>query len=129
MRKYNGDSLVEIICNKCGDGVDVSNDEHGFDAEPFREFDLVYGYGSRLYDFGGVRFDLCEYCVEDFVETFAIPAESRDYEMMQAWTSNGTPFVYLAHTNEDPLSQEEMDGMCEDMRKADEEEGDIKCTE
>src|SRR5699024_1567158 len=94
MRKYNGDDLVEITCNNCGENVDVSDDENGFDAEPFREFDLVYGYGSRLFDFSGVKFDLCEYCVEDIVKQFAVSAEPRDYEMKKGYDEEGRPYVY-----------------------------------
>lgn len=127
MRKCDEYKLVGIICNKCGDSVDVSEDEYGWLAEPFREFDLVYGYGSGIYDFSGVRFDLCEYCVEELVGAFPIPAESRDYEVMQAWTSGGSPFVYLRHTDEEPLSQAEMDARYVERHNPDEvDSGDVK---
>src|SRR5699024_349821 len=109
MRKYGGDKLVGIICNSCGDSVDVTEDEHGFDAEPFREFDLVYGYGSELYDFSGVRFDLCEYCVEEFVGRFAIPAESRDYRIKQGYNIEGKPFIYYGFDSDEDATQEQMD--------------------
>lgn len=119
MRKYDGDKLVEITCNKCGTVEDVSDDEHKFKAEPYREFDLVYGYGSVLYDFSGVRFDLCEYCVEKIVSDFKVPAESRDYEMMQGYNSEGKPFVYYGFEGEEPPTQERMDEMYEEIHTQD----------
>jgi len=115
MRKYDGDNLVEITCNKCGKVEDVSEDIHGWDAEPFREFDLVYHYGSELYDFSGIRFDLCEYCVRDLVEKFKIPAEERNYGFVQAHTSDGTPFVYIGFEDAEPPTQTQIDEMYEEL--------------
>jgi len=112
-RKYSGDILVEITCNKCGKAEDVSDDEHGWKAEAFREFDLVYGYGSTLYDMSGVRFDLCEHCVKDLVTDFKIAADSRDYDMLQGFNSEGRPFVYLGFEGDEELTQEQMDEMYE----------------
>lgn len=117
MRKYKDGNLVEITCNRCGYSVDVSEDEHGWDAEPFREFDLVYGYGSVLYDFSGVRFDLCEHCLSEIVSRFKHEAESRDYDMMQGYNSEGKPFVYYGFTGDREMSQEEADKMYEEFNK------------
>lgn len=118
MRKYNEGKLVSITCNKCGTVENVSNDEHGWKAEPFREFDLVYGYGSVLYDFSGVRFDLCEHCIKEIVSEFRIEAESRDYEMMQGYNSEGKPFVYYGFLDEDEeKTQEELDGLYNRFRE------------
>src|SRR5690625_564555 len=112
-RKYNEDILVEITCNKCGKVEDVSDDEHGWKAEAFREFDLVYGDGSTLYDMSGVRFDLCEHCVKDIVTDFKIAAGVRDYDMLQGFNSEGSPFVYLGFEGDEALTEEQMDEMYE----------------
>jgi|SRR5690625_425705 len=124
MRKHVGDKLVEIICNKCGVSEDVSDDEHGWGAEPFREFDLVYGYGSELYDMTGVRFDLCEYCVREIVADFKIEADSRDYDIRQAYNSEGVPFVYYGFEGDDDLSQEEIDELYERFKDTNEGGGE-----
>lgn len=120
MRKYVGDKLVEITCNKCGKTEDVSNDEHGWGAEPFREIDFVYGYGSVLYDFSGVRFDLCEHCVEEYVNTFKVPAEVRDYEIKQGYNSEDRPFLYYQFKGDKNLTQEELDVIFESVLEGEE---------
>jgi len=117
MRKHDGDKLVEITCNKCGTAADVSEDDNGWVAEPYREFDLVYAYGSVLYDFSGVRFDLCEHCVKEIVDTFKIPAESRDYKMRQGYNSEGIPFVYYGFNGDEKPTQEVMDVMYEEIKE------------
>lgn len=115
MRLYKGEKLVSITCNKCGNSTDnlLGTDEGWVDAEcePFREFDLVYGYGSVLYDFSGVKFDLCEHCIAGIVGGFKIPAERRDYEMKQGYNSEGRPFVYYGFDGDKESTQEELDEM------------------
>lgn len=80
MRKYDNDKLVSIICNKCSSVVeDLWNDKRGHKQEPYKEFDIMYGYGSRLFDLQGIKFDLCEHCVKDMINDFKISAEIDDY--------------------------------------------------
>lgn len=124
MRKYDGDDLVEITCNKCGwaDVIDSEYPHNEWDAEPYREFDLVYHYGSVLYDFSGVRFDLCEHCVEELVDGFKVPAERRDHDIMQGYTSDGTPFVYGGFEDDVEPTQERLDEMYDIIMKDDGEE-------
>src|SRR5690625_2763471 len=112
-RKYNEDILVEITCNKCGKVEDVSDDEHGWKAEAFREIDLVYGYGSRLYDMSRGRFDLCEHCVKDLATDLKISADPRDSYMLRGVNSQGRRLVYIGFDGDEELSQEQMDEMYE----------------
>lgn len=124
MRKYYDDKLAEITCNNCGDSVNVLNDDYGHIEEPYREFDLVYGYGSVLYDFSGVKFDLCEHCVKKITDNFKIPVESRDYGLVQGFSSDGEPFAYYSFENDKPVTQEELDEMYERLSKQGEKDDD-----
>lgn len=123
-RKYHGDKLVEITCNRCGRTDAISPDmPYGeWDAEPFREFDLVYGYGSDLYDLSGVKFDLCEYCIRDIVSEFKIEAESRDYEIKQGITSDGKSYIYHAFADNHEMTQETLDEIYERFKNIEKED-------
>lgn len=74
MRKYKDaqeNSLVQVVCNKCGKSLKVENGrlkEGCFSAE------AVFGYFSRK-DGEIHRFDLCEDCYDSLTAQFAVPVE------------------------------------------------------
>ncbi|WP_413306303.1 hypothetical protein AA0X95_05500 [Bacillus sp. 1P10SD] len=56
-----------ITCNKCGKSRKISED--GWEFGEFQSFSLSFGYGS-IYDEQIWKFDICETCLVDFVNTF-----------------------------------------------------------
>lgn len=82
MREYIDEKLIKVTCNMCGKYADqLWNDSNYWMEEPFKEIDLVYGYGSELFDFNGIKFDICEHCIEKLVSQFKYPAKVREYVM------------------------------------------------
>lgn len=79
MRKFQGENLVEITCNMCGESYDV--DEEGLVTEKFVEVDRFFGYGSTLNDMTKIKFDLCEYCIAKITKEFVVPEEVIEYEI------------------------------------------------
>lgn len=68
--------LTSITCNKCGKTTESSkgNKLDIFQEYLFQSFSLHFGYGSK-FDEETWKFDICEDCLEQFVNTFAIKPE------------------------------------------------------
>ena len=74
MREYRiqeGKELEKIICNKCGTIILVN---HGIAAEDVLSVEKRWNYFSQK-DNDMHRFDLCEACYDELIETFQIPVE------------------------------------------------------
>lgn len=69
--------LQGIACNKCGKEVDLEED-NGLEANLFHSFNVLFGYESE-YDYETWSFDLCEECLLEFIETFKIKPDRREY--------------------------------------------------
>lgn len=65
--------LVSITCNKCGKTTELSKDEQKklVQENLFQTFSLNFGYASK-FDEETWEFEICEDCLEQFVNTFAI---------------------------------------------------------
>ncbi len=73
MRQYNTElketkEMSRIICNKCGKEIPVVG---GVSSEDFLEVEKRWGYFSKK-DNQVDRFDLCEDCYDELVESFRI---------------------------------------------------------
>ena len=64
--------VEKIICNKCGKEIWVRG---GIPQEDVLEFEKRWGYHSRK-DNQVDRFDLCEDCYDELVESFQIKIEN-----------------------------------------------------
>lgn len=64
--------VYRVICNKCGE-----------DAHKYEHFSVFYqgGYESILGDGTKYKFDLCEKCLGEFMDTLLIPAKEPDEEV------------------------------------------------
>ena len=74
MREYRiqeSKELEKIICNKCGKIIFVN---HGIAAEDVLSVEKRWNYFSQK-DNDVHRFDLCEACYDELIETFQIPVE------------------------------------------------------
>ena len=76
MRRYTqielqGKKLDKIICNKCKKEIDVIND---IPREAVFLVENRWGYFSNK-DNEVHRFELCEDCYDEWVQSFAIPVE------------------------------------------------------
>ena len=78
MKKYESVTvtnleLASITCNKCGKTTELSKDDPNkfYKEYLFQSFSLNFGYGSK-FDDETWKFDICEDCLEQFVNTFAI---------------------------------------------------------
>lgn len=62
--------VSDVLCNKCGESTYINGHQYGVpDAH------MYGGYSSKHIDDGAVyKFDLCEKCARDLVDTFKIPA-------------------------------------------------------
>lgn len=61
-----------ITCNKCGKSADIKEGDYydfHFKREEFPTIELSFGYGSK-WDREHWSFNLCEECLETFVESF-----------------------------------------------------------
>ncbi|MCI8514180.1 MAG: hypothetical protein HFI93_06070 [Lachnospiraceae bacterium] len=67
----------EIRCNRCGKKLPLT--PGGVPQEDFVEVDKLWGYYSGQ-DGVRIRFDLCENCVNEWIQTFEIPPEKEDAE-------------------------------------------------
>lgn len=74
------EELEELTCNKCGVTAMVSGDslESLSASHQFQSFVMNFGYGSN-FDEETWSFDLCESCLEEFVSTFKIEPDVKDY--------------------------------------------------
>jgi len=68
------ESLVSITCNKCGTIIQPKNKKDYFWLDKMQTVELEWGYGSN-HDATTWKFDLCEDCIEDLIDTFQIPVE------------------------------------------------------
>lgn len=62
-----------ITCNKCGKSADIKEGDYSdlhIKREEFPTIELSFGYGSK-WDMEHWAFNLCEECLETFVESFA----------------------------------------------------------
>jgi hypothetical protein len=74
MRKYETDSgskLESAVCNKCGKSLTV---ERGMIKEGYFSVDTGFGYFSKK-DGCRHKFDLCEECFDELVDSLSVPAE------------------------------------------------------
>ena len=74
MRKYKiqeGKELEQIVCNKCGKMIYVCN---GIPEGDVLSVEKRWNYFSAK-DNDVHRFDLCEACYDEWIETFQIPVE------------------------------------------------------
>lgn len=74
MRKYKiqeRKELEQIICNRCGKIICVSN---GIPEGDVLSVEKRWNYFSAK-DNDVHRFDLCEACYDEWIETFQIPVE------------------------------------------------------
>ena len=74
MKKYEKDTLTEVICNGCGKRIAV---KHGMTEEEVFHVEKRWGYFSKR-DMQQERFDLCEEGYEKIIDGFAIPAEKKE---------------------------------------------------
>ncbi len=81
--------LVAIVCNKCGKEIQASDfvkqevdeeiKERLMDACVF-SVKKTWGYGSN-HDLEHHKFDLCEACYDEWINSFAIPIKIETYEI------------------------------------------------
>ena len=74
MREYKiqeSKELEKIICNKCGKIIRICN---GISEEDVLSVEKRWNYFSAK-DNDVHRFDLCEACYDEWIETFQIPVE------------------------------------------------------
>lgn len=74
MRQYHTElretkELEKIICNKCGKEIAVTR---GIPQEDVLDIEKRWGYFSEK-DGQTDRFDICEDCYEEWIESFLIP--------------------------------------------------------
>lgn len=74
MRQYHTElretkELEKIICNKCGKEIVVTR---GIPQEDVLDIEKRWGYFSEK-DGQTDRFDICEDCYEEWIESFLIP--------------------------------------------------------
>ena len=74
MRQYHTEiretkELEKIICNKCGKEIVVTR---GIPQEDVLDIEKQWGYFSEK-DGQTDRFDICEDCYEEWIESFLIP--------------------------------------------------------
>lgn len=74
MRQYHTElretkELEKIICNKCGKEIVVTR---GIPQEDVLDIEKRWGYFSEK-DGQMDRFDICEDCYEEWIESFLIP--------------------------------------------------------
>lgn len=72
--------LSALTCNKCGVSQAISEDpaENLSTQYEFQSFKFRFGFGSK-FDEEKWSFDLCEGCLEEFVNTFKIKHEVKYY--------------------------------------------------
>jgi hypothetical protein len=83
MRIYRNakvEKLVEekAVCNRCGAEATPNLLLSGEEVEAIHQFRVSFGYDSK-YDGELWKFDLCEDCIEEIVNTFKVPVEKNDY--------------------------------------------------
>lgn len=85
MKEYREIKVVKkepksITCNKCGKQDNLQGSEVGklLISDQYHEIELTFGYGSK-FDEQIWKFDLCESCVEEFVNTFKHSPEVSEY--------------------------------------------------
>lgn len=62
--------VSDALCNKCGETCIIEGDMYGI-----HDAHMSGGYFSEHIDDGSVyKFDLCEKCAREFIDTFKIPA-------------------------------------------------------
>ncbi|MDN4493357.1 hypothetical protein [Ureibacillus aquaedulcis] len=63
--------LSSITCNKCGTTHTFKSENQftEWQEETFQSFDFTFGYGSK-FDEEHWKFDLCEDCLEELVDSF-----------------------------------------------------------
>lgn len=79
MRQYKNSTketmeLRKIICNKCGKEIQAAG---GVLSEDMLAVEKRWGYFSEK-DNRKDRFELCEKCYDELVESFLIPIETED---------------------------------------------------
>jgi len=66
------DLLEKCICNKCGKEIKSAVGDFN-DCSDYQHFWFRWGYVSK-FDGEVWEFDLCEDCINEFVQTFSVPA-------------------------------------------------------
>lgn len=68
--------LKSITCNKCGNTKELNGEDYEkmWKSESFQSLTLHFGYGSK-FDMEEWKFDVCEECLEEFVDSFKIKPE------------------------------------------------------
>lgn len=82
MREYKTISVSKLVeskvtCNRCGMVYDDENSIHGYEEwqwDSIHAFSVDFGYGSH-HDMEKWKFDLCETCIEEFVNTFKVKVQ------------------------------------------------------
>lgn len=79
MRQYKNSTkeikeINKVICNKCGKEIRLAG---GVPEEDMLEVEKRWGYFSGK-DNRRDRFELCEECYDELLESFLIPAESEE---------------------------------------------------
>ncbi|MCI7813752.1 MAG: hypothetical protein SO016_14425 [Lachnospiraceae bacterium] len=74
MKKYEGNTVKEVICNCCGKRIAV---EDGISEEEIFHVEKRWGYFSKR-DMQKDSFDLCESCYEQIVASFIIPVKTEE---------------------------------------------------
>jgi hypothetical protein len=70
----NKEFVKDVLCNKCGNSMALDN-VIGFEASDCvkgGQFGTFFGWGSK-YDGSLHRFDLCDKCYDEFIDSFKIP--------------------------------------------------------
>ena len=74
MRKCEGNTVKEVICNRCGKRIIV---DQGISTEEVFHVEKQWGYFSKR-DMQKDLFDLCESCYGELVASFVIPVETKE---------------------------------------------------
>ena len=69
--------LAITQCNKCGKEVDMMDEENYVEQSLLHEFKVNFGYGSK-HDSETWKFDVCDDCMIEFIQTFKIEPDKID---------------------------------------------------
>lgn len=72
--------IVEVVCNKCGKHFSCKS--NSFETNLIHDFVAKFGYSSE-HDFEKLEFDLCEDCLNQFINTFEIEPTKGYYGVLQ----------------------------------------------
>ena len=86
-REFENKKVVRPVetkrtCNGCGLNYEMDSDFPGFLPHFIQPFQVTFDYASDL-DGWRWRWDLCEDCIKKICDTFLIPPEKTEFELME----------------------------------------------